>query len=519
LRGLAVFFALSAPAAFAQDAGPCLALAWVDGGLICDAPVVEVVEPVEAFTPVEAPTVEQFEAPSEGPTVQLSGAVQVVVAADTQWESPRGVEFGENVWDGQLRARLAADVKINASLRLFIEGKAWMRAGSQRDGDRAKAFFEPMLGEAFVDLYSSRVDLRVGNQRIAMGANAALAPADALNPKDFRVGLLSQDPDDGVLPVFALRARGEIGKVSWMAVYAPFFTPTRFTLFGQDEALLQPALAPALPTRRIDPTIEDVLPERLLETKRPQAFAGDVALRVVSTGRVKLGASWAFINEKLPQVVIDSELQSLLSSQAAGRTVNPAVAVSVQNRLAANQQLFTGVYDRQHILSVEGSTLVGPGQLDVDVSYSPRQTFFDAKFAPLSKPSVTWVVGYSTAEDSKLVWAVSYLGMAIPNVGKDEQVLLFEPATARGADRTAWFHLVVGNAGYTFWQDRFVVELSAAFEPVQKSFTLAPRLSFLGVEKLKVWIGADFFEGSPYSPLGYFGRNDQVQVGARYELF
>ena len=62
-------------------------------------------------------------------------------------------------------------------------------------------------------------------------------------------------------------------------------------------------------------------------------------------------------------------------------------------------------------------------------------------------------------------------------------------------------------------------ELSAAFEPVQRSFTLAPRITFKGVDKLKLWVGVDIFEGSPYSPLGYFGRNDQLVVGARYELF
>lgn len=517
----------AAPAAIVPDAGICTSVSFEGDRLVCGAGSVDAGEPsmeIESFEPVSpgviADTgVEQFEAPSSGPTVQVMGSVQGTVGVDTAWESPPNVDFAENVWDGQLRARLAVDVKITSALRLFVEGKAWMRAGSQRDGDRAKAYFEPMLGEAFVDLYTSRFDVRVGNQRIPMGANAALAPADALNPKDFRVGLMSLDPDDGVVPVFAIRARGEIGRVAWMAAYAPFFTPSRFVLFGQDEALLQPALAPALPTTRIDPTVEDVLQERLLETERPNAFAGDLALRVVSTGKIKVGASWAWINEKLPQVTIDGELQSLLSSQSSGRTVDPAVAVSVQNRLAANERLFVGEYMRQHVFSAEGSMLLGPGQLDIDLSYTPRQTFFDAEFAPINKSAVTWVVGYSTAEDSKLVWAVSYLGMAVPGVVGSEQILLLEPATAVGADRVAWFHLLVANVGYTFWQDRFVVELSGAFEPIQRSFTLAPRLTFRGVDKLRIWIGADIYEGSAYSPLGYFGRNDQIAVGARYELF
>ncbi len=510
----------AASTVFAQSAAPCPAVTWTDGGGGCATGESSDAAPlaIEPFAPEIGPGLEQFEAPSSAPSVQVSGSVQGMAAVDTVWESPRRAELAENVWDGQLRARLGIDVKVNKSVRLFLEGKAWVRAGSQRDFDRTKAFFEPNLGEAFVDVYTDRVDLRVGNQRIPMGANAALAPADALNPKDFRVGLAAQDPDDAVVPVFAIRARGELGKVSWLAAYAPFFTPSRFVLFGQDEGLLQPALAPALPTRRIDPTVEDLIQERLLETRRPPAFLGDLALRVVTTGRLKLGASWAWINEKLPQVTLDGELQSLLSSQSSGRTVDPAVAVSVQNRLAANETLFRGEYLRQHIFSAEGSMLVGPGQLDIDVSYSPRQTFFDAQFAPVNKSAVTWVVGYSTAAESKWVWAVSYLGMAVPNVGAQEQVLLLEPATAVGVDRTAWFHLFLANVGYTLWKDRLVIALSAGFEPVQRSFSLAPRVTFQGLEKVKIWAGAEFFEGSPYSPLGYFGRNDQVVVGARYDL-
>lgn len=480
---------------------------------------VESFEPVDAGLIPQTEAVEQFEAPSWAPTVQLFGSVQGALAVDTRFESPRHAELAENVWDGQLRARLGVDVKVSASLRLYLEGKAWMRAGSQRDFDRAKALFEPMLGEAFLDLYTSRVDLRVGNQRIVLGANAALAPADALNPKDYRAGLLSQDPDDAVLPVFAIRALGELGKVSWMAAYAPFFTPSRFVLYGQDEGLLQPALAPALPTQLADPSVEDALQETALQTKRPPAFLGDVAVRVVSTGRFKVGASWAWINEKLPQVTVDSELSALLAAQGKGRPVNPAVAVSVQNRFSAGETLFRGEYLRQHLVSVEGSTLIGPGQLDVDVSYTPRQTFVDVNFAPINKAAITWVLGYSTAQDSAWLWGVSYLGMAVPDVGANEQILLLEPATAVGAARTAFFHLFLGNVSYRFWKDRFVVEARGAFEPIQQSFTLAPRVTFQGIDKLKIWLAAELFEGSPYSPLGYFGRNDQIVLGARYELF
>ena len=44
-------------------------------------------------------------------------------------------------------------------------------------------------------------------------------------------------------------------------------------------------------------------------------------------------------------------------------------------------------------------------------------------------------------------------------------------------------------------------------------------VTWQGVEGLKVFLAAEFFEGTPWSPFGYFGRNDRVLLGARYELF
>jgi hypothetical protein len=96
---------------------------------------------------------------------------------------------------------------------------------------------------------------------------------------------------------------------------------------------------------------------------------------------------------------------------------------------------------------------------------------------------------------------------------------VLEPATARGAARVAWLHLFTGLIAYPVWKDRFELSLRAAFEPVQRSFAFSPRVTFQGVDKLKVYLTAEFYEGPALSPLGYFGRNDKVLLGVRYDLF
>ena len=484
---------------------------------------------IEAFeqspeaTPTSSPAtvtpIEAIQATPEAPSIQLHGNVRADTGLDTRFDSPRNVPLAENVFEARLKTTVGVDVKINSNLRLVLEGRAQVRFVTQRSFDRAKAFFEPTLGDAFFDLYSEKVDVRIGNQRIAIGANTALAPADAFNPRDLRESFVQGELEDTILPSFAIRAQGELGRLSWLAAYAPFFQGHRYFVFGQDEALAQPGLAPSFDNRRIDPSIEDAIQERVLETRRPVPFAGDFVVRLVSQGRFKVGASWVWMNEKLPRVTVDPEVAALSRAQAAGKTLDPAAALSVLNRFQAGETLVTGVYARQHLFSLEGSTLIGPGQLDADLTFSPRQTFVDPAFTPIDKASLTWVLGYSQATESPVYYAVNYMGIAIPGVRANEQLLLIEPATAVGAARTAFFHLIVGTIAAPVWKRRFELQLRAAVEPIQRSFTLGPRVTFQAIDRLKIWLAGEIYSGPSYSPFGYYSRNSKVVLGVRYDIF
>lgn len=501
---------LLAGAPLEPDAGQAALAAAVDGEAGDDG------APIEAFEPAAAAAVEEFASAPPAPEVRLFGRVATELGLDTRFESPRGSQLAENVFEGRVRLLLGAEVKLTDWLKAVVEGRAQLRFATQQGFDRAKGFFEPMLGDAYVDLYLPKVDVRVGNQRIPLGANAAFAPSDVLNPRDLRESFLRGDPEDATLPVFALRARGEVGKVEWLLAYAPFFTPHKYALVGQDEGLIQPALANGFETNSVSPTVEDAVQARLIETEQPVPFAGDVAVHLAIPARVKVGATWAWVNEKLPRVELDSELQAAFDARAAGRKVDPAVLVSLSSRLEAGEKLYRGHSLRQHVFALQGSALLGPVQVDADVAYTPRTTYIAPSLRPLSKPQLSWTLGVSQASDSPFKFGLTYVGMVVFDVAAKEQLALVEPATAVGAPRAAWLHLLVGVASYPVWKDRFLLELRAAFEVVQRSFAIAPRVTFQGVEGLDIYVTAEFFEGSPYSPLGYFGRNDKVVVGVSW---
>lgn len=476
---------------------------------------------VEAFEPVADAAGPAEVEPPEQMTARVYGAVRSQVGVDTSFDSPRDDPLAENVLDLRTRAVLGLDARLSPQLRAVAEARVWWRVTSERAFDRAKGLFEVEAGEAFVDVYTKDVDLRVGNQVVAFGANLAFAPSDQLNPRDLREGFILGDPGDVKLPNFGARALGTLGKVTWTAAYFPFFRPNRYAVTGQDEALVQPALGLDIP-REPDASIEDELQPHLLETERPKAFPwlGDLGLRATTeAGRFKVGASWVWVNEKTPMVNLDPELTSLLRSAARGNEPDPALAASIQERLIAGEELYTGTYPRQHVLGLEAQTLVRSAQLDVDVAYSPAQTLYASDLEPIRKATITWVLGVSQAEDSPLLYNVTYLGIAVPDLPSEGYLFLLEPATAEGAPRTVFFHALFATVGYRLMDDRLEVSVRGAVEPIQRSWALAPRVAWKGFQKVTLAVGAEFYEGKVYSPFGYFGRNDQVVAQLAVDLF
>jgi hypothetical protein len=474
----------------------------------------EPTEELESFESVASPALSE-----EAAAARVFARVAGKWGLDTAME-PAQAPLAENVSELWLRAALGADVKLSRRLRLVAEGRISWRGTVRRGGIHAKGTETLDVGETFVDVYSDFLDLRVGNQVFALGANAAFAPTDVLNPKDLREGFLPAEVEDAKLPVFGLRALVHGLGVDWTLVFVPFFQPHRYDVFGSDWALLQPGAGVVAPLS-LDPSIEDLLQPRLLETSRPRAFPwqGDLALRATrGWGGWKFGASWVWFTQKLPEVTVDPELAAALEREANGLPPDPALLLSLQNRARAGETLLRGDYSRQHLLGLEVSRLVGSAQVDLDVAYSPRQTFVNATLAPVRLPSLTWVVGITPAEETPWVYGLSYLGLAAFDLPPNSRLWLLEAPGSEGGARSTTFHLLAGVFGYRFLDRKLEVSCRAAVELVQGSFWASPTVSWAIGEAWTVWVAGELVEGSPESAFGYFRRNDQVVAGFSWRL-
>lgn len=455
------------------------------------------------------------------------------LGVDTGFDSPPDAPFGENVLEHRQWLSAGLDARLGDRYRLVLEARGRYRFVERRapegetflvyNGQGKKAWFEAEPGEAFLGVYLPRVDLIIGNQVFAWGANLVFSPADKLNPLDLRQNPLLAEPADLKLPTFAVAARGELGPIEMTVALVPFFRAHRFTVYGQDEGLLQPALQRA--TRGLPPSqvtrpplsVEDELQPLLFGSDRPQAFPteAELGMRFIYTDAgPRLGLSLLSVHERLPRLSLPVEIAAPLARSIEGGSLTPTESAAVARLVSG----VPGEFPRYHQVAFEGSELLGPVQLDVDLAWSPRRTFYDQGLQPIDRPAWTAVLGLTDARGTGLVATASALFMAIPGIEAGRRLVFIESAGAESRRHTAFLLVWAAALGGKLVEDRLSLEIRALADGLFRSAALAPRIGWSFNERLSATIGAELWMGPPLFGFGYFRQNDQLfaEIGARF---
>ncbi|BAS27298.1 DUF1302 family protein [Limnochorda pilosa] len=115
--------------------------------------------------------------------------------------SPRITLDPEDGWRSVPDAYRLAQLALFSSTDRFgwyLSGSAESRGGNQE--------IDLALGEAYVDAYLPRVDLRLGRQLVAWGTVDGNNPVDNLNPADLTLFSSATEPAEAKVPLAALRA-------------------------------------------------------------------------------------------------------------------------------------------------------------------------------------------------------------------------------------------------------------------------------------------------------------------------
>lgn len=172
-----------------------------------------------------------FEYAGEKLNASLSGYLKAGAVYALDSESPDEDPFTE------LGLEFRADFSDVSAIRIFLQA---VDNGTVIDPGNGLLFNEfnkiyqdknPYVNvdEAYIDLYSSHADLRVGIQKFAWGRLDEINPTDNLNPEDFTQGIVADELERKIgVPAIKVNAYSEIANVelAWIPWFVPYRLPT-----------------------------------------------------------------------------------------------------------------------------------------------------------------------------------------------------------------------------------------------------------------------------------------------------
>jgi hypothetical protein len=388
---------------------------------------------------------------------------------------------------------------------------------------------DAILREAYVAFTIGRLDLRIGQQRIAWGTSDAYAVNDVLNGRDVRNPLLF-DSEMLTLPTPAVRADVDMGVAILSLVLEPFVPSDRFDLYGTNWAIVQPDAPRAY--RRLFGTLSQGLDRNevasLQDTLTGGQLSGSNPANASIGGSLKmhLGSvdlSYYFLSgfDRQAAVFVDPAFQKQLEGLDSGQ-LNGGVFDALLNQTRASTKATGGPilvsYRRRNHVGMDAQTTAGPFVLRADLAYDSSKTFFAADtLNSVLRPAVQEVVGieYQTGGLNKLIaveaWAMQVLDPETRYVPQLDQA----PTST-----LLWYKdnnfAVAGIVRWSFF-DSGIVEVRTSVNADPLWYSARPEI---GYDSSNFTIRGGFLAigGDVGSFGGYYRRNGTAYITSRYSF-
>jgi|GEM_PF-3441736 len=434
------------------------------------------------------------------------------------------------VWKGK-SGKFAA--KGEARLDFLVTGK------EDEEGDyemsRSEVKFQPR--EWFAEGRFGVFDLRFGNQFLRFSRGEVVSPGDLLSPFDLTEnwrGELSLPR----LPVIALR--GDLKLPESLAVtfaFVPFFTQSRYDLFGTDEALLGPGapeeVKPFIPLLQkiVDPTISDRVRSALMAANLPDEWGPNQSLGIrfeKTSGGLETGLTYLFTFWPIPELIVDPGFLAALALMETGDYASAGMIIS--DVIERGGSLIRTDYRRVHVFSLDVRTELGPvviafesGWMNegifpgIDFNRGPGAIYnvkagiftslFQIQYNYEEKFFITGELGYQKMLDPFESGATGRKG-EIPPVfyfGEDTQKLDLAMVVKLSLFRDKLGFKLVGQGGI-----------------LDKSMVISTRISYKFIDRLEPYAGFVFYEVFGERPEPDFSfasmrnSNDEVFFGIRF---
>lgn len=405
-----------------------------------------------------------------------------------------------------------------------IEG----RAGETLDSRVvATTLFEPTLREAYLGLYSDRVDLRLGQQRIVWGNSEGAAPNDVLNARDTR-NRMQLDSEMVNIPTLAARADFDLGIAVLGIVAQPFFIPDKSSIYGGNWSLVQPD-AP-IHVRRFFGTYGEGKDPGETQTALVQfknasqnLFEGaslGASLRL-HPGPFDMSFYYHYGRDRSPYVYLDPEIAAKFNNVQSPS--NPTgdqfekIYATAKTASASYGGPFVVESVRRHHVGADLTTTAGPLVLRLDAAFDTAMTFYTHDdLNSIARPAAQAVAGveYQRGFGKIVIFEASYMHILDPEVPVIPVVnqansgpLLFVRDDNGG---------IANVVRWLFWEN-LVVEARSFLGLNPLSWVVRPEVGYAS-SNLTVRLGYLWIDGAGGSFGSWYRRNQTVYVTARYSF-
>ena len=407
------------------------------------------------------------------PPLELSGRFRALLAVDTNNED----EFDN---DGYGHAELILKSTYKPSSRLQMVFSLDIDYFGYAGGGDTDSDSTLKLHDVYINFAHPGFNLKIGNQVVRWGKTDGYSPLDNLNPEDYRNGIAGRREDRKLpIPMVNLELYG--GQTTFQGIFIPCFFGPELDLTGTDWAMFRHADAMIGPFGLVDDDPDCSL------------SSSEYGIRVAGIlHNIDYAVSWFHTREDLPTPDSMWLPPDMVLPSGAFSPIDLAMFASVSG------QDISLVYERQNIFGFEIETTVKEFGVRADVAYFDSKSFQTSRLERIEKAFWHYMVGIDY--NSPNAW---YANLQF----SQSLIRDYEPLIVWAEEQT---NAMIGTFRKTFSNGNYEIECRGYYDFSGDATMINPKLTIAYWQPLRLEFGAEFFDGSVETPIGFYSDNDQV---------
>jgi len=433
------------------------------------------------------------------PETEFGGYIKTRFNTDIIWDDDR-----EDLLEMYPKAYVKLRHPVNDNLTFFVSAYGQYEVYT---GGRTHYDYEVELDEAYLDISLGSFDIRIGNQIFAWGRTDIINPTDNLNALNVS-NLLIGESDERRLPVFAVKVDYYLNNTIFELALVPFYQDHEMALWGSDWALYRPGVITEYSGGYLP--FSDALDDESMETldwvvrnyssPNPPSYSlenlqGGIRISSKYKGW-DFSVSYAYLFDKIPTLSFSDGMYDAIENG----TVESYVSSLPINELLESTSL---EHKRYHVVGLDFATTWGSyGIRGEGAVFFGGYTYTDI-LRPIQKDYLRYVIGVDRIFGENLYVNLQFI-----------QKIIFDYDSDLLEDEIQ--NMLTLNINKKFFNDKLIPDVSISYNITDGDFFITPMVTYKYTDTLEFSLGANIYNGDPYTIFGLFEHNDQFFLEIKY---